>query len=138
MANTANVQKLTSFEPIKNMKQITNRNQSAAFKAQPSVECQYNQLNHIYLKKHQSNNRSKVKRAEELTRYSSSQTLVISALRASIAAGVYCIPGNTSVSRLCSKGISSATNLGTTVSITDWMRISCSGSLSAVTTQQQF
>jgi len=52
-----------------------------------------------------------------------------------MAAGAYCMPGKTSVRRLCSRGMSSATSFGTTVSMTDWMSISCSGSLTATTNQ---
>lgn len=49
-----------------------------------------------------------------------------------ISALVYPTLGNTSLSRENSSGMSSATSLGTMVSHTDWIKISCSGRDSAI------
>ena len=57
------------------------------------------------------------------TRNISWQTFLTSLLRDSISAGEYFTPGKTSQSRLCSRGISSATSFGTIVSITLCIRI---------------
>ena len=61
--------------------------------------------------------------ASPTVRCISTQTLVISALSSPTSADLYLTPGNTSVRRLCSRGMSSATSLGTTVSHTLWIRI---------------
>ena len=61
--------------------------------------------------------------ASPTVRCISTQTLVISALSSPTSADLYLTPGNTSVRRLCRRGMSSATSLGTTVSHTLWIRI---------------
>ena len=57
------------------------------------------------------------------TRCISVHTLAISALSSFMAALLYFTPGNTSDSKLCSNGMSSATSLGTIVSQTLWIKI---------------
>ena len=56
-------------------------------------------------------------------RYTSRQTFAISSRNLVISAGTYATPGNTSLSRLFSSGMSSAISFGTIVSITDWINI---------------